>query len=171
MVVDDDRLFALFEAIRAVLRTGGVEPYEVSSAARPGFEAVHNGLYWTGGEYLALGAGAHGFRRHGHDGIRWENERNAQRYMRAALAGQPAERARETIDAETWLEEQLLTGLRLDRGVAVDPELRRRFDAAARDQIAKGLLEEVDGRWRLTDKGRPILDRVVLNLVTGPAAR
>jgi putative oxygen-independent coproporphyrinogen III oxidase len=167
MLVDEDRLLALFEAVRARLRSGGVEPYEVSNAARPGFEAVHNSLYWTGGEYLALGAGAHGFRREGPGGTRWENERNAEWYMRAALAGHPAERVRETIDAGTWLEEKLLTGLRLDRGVTLAPELRRRFGTAARHRIAAGFLEEVDGRWRMTDKGRPVLDRVVLDLVTG----
>ena len=50
-------------AIRAALRRAGLRRYEVSNFARPGFESVHNRLYWSGESYLGLGAGAAGCRR------------------------------------------------------------------------------------------------------------
>lgn len=165
LVAPEDDQAAIYEGTRAALAAAGIFPYEVSNAARPGFEAVHNTLYWTGGEYVGLGAGAHGFRRDGEEGERWENERHAGRYVEAALAGRPRETFRERIDAAARLEERVLTGLRLDRGLVVDAALEARFGAAARRLAAEGLLRTDGGRWRVTDRGRLLLDRVVVRLV------
>ncbi len=57
---DDDRLWAITEAGAATLRTAGFDDYEVSAWCRPGMVSRHNLNYWTFGDYLALGAGAHG---------------------------------------------------------------------------------------------------------------
>src|SRR5690606_25545949 len=45
---------------RARLAEGGFERYEVSAYARPGFRCTHNLNYWRFGDYLGIGAGAHG---------------------------------------------------------------------------------------------------------------
>lgn len=169
LLVDDERLEAMYGAVRAALRGGGLEPYEISNAARPGFEARHNSLYWTDGEYLALGAGAHGYMHRGEGAERWSNVRSAKGYMAAALAGAPAEESREAIDADGRLEDRVLCGLRLDRGLAVDAALDRRFGASARRLADQGLLDGLPRRWRATDRGRAILDRVVLELVAEPS--
>lgn len=163
----EEALLEMFLEVRAALRGHGVVPYEISNAARPGHEAVHNGLYWTLGEYVGLGAGAHGFRRVAAGGERWENERHAGRYVRAALAGAPAERGREVVDPDTLLEERVMTGLRLDRGLPVDAELAARFGARAAELTAAGLLRSEEGRWAATERGRPLLDTVIGRLI-GP---
>ncbi len=168
LTAPDDDLAVAYDAIRAALRARGVLPYEISNAALPGHEAVHNTLYWTGQPYLALGAGAHGFLSDGRRGERWENERHAGRYMAAALSGAPAESWREVLDAETLLEERILTGLRLDRGVRVDADLEARFGAAARRLARRGELRIDARRWAATDRGRAVLNRVVLDLVSEP---
>jgi oxygen-independent coproporphyrinogen-3 oxidase len=49
MTVSEDRAQADDQAVRGVLRRAGFDRYEVSNWARPGFEAVHNRRYWTGG--------------------------------------------------------------------------------------------------------------------------
>jgi oxygen-independent coproporphyrinogen-3 oxidase len=174
LTTDDDALADAWHATRGRLRDAGVQPYEISNAARPGREAVHNGLYWTMGEYLALGAGAHGFLRGpaSTGGERWENERHAGRWMRAALSGKPAERFRETIDAETFAVERLLTGLRLEAGTWVPEDEVARFRAAFVVAEARGLLERTPSprgsqggeRVRLTDRGRPLLDSIVADI-------
>ncbi len=56
----DDEVVAQGRALRAALRRGGLRRYEVSNFARPGFEAVHNSIYWESGWWLGLGAGATG---------------------------------------------------------------------------------------------------------------
>lgn len=167
LLVDEERLLTMYRAVRSTLAAHGIEPYEISNAARPGREAVHNNLYWTGGEYLALGAGAHGFRRVGDGAERWQNTRHPKRYMRSALAGSPGDEGRETLDAEEVLEDRVMCGLRLDRGLTVDDVLRQRFGAAARRLAGAGLLEGLPTRWRATERGRVILDRVVLELIAG----
>lgn len=169
LLVDDGRLLAMYGAIRAALRDGGIEPYEISNAARPGREAVHNTLYWTDGEYLGLGAGAHGFVHRGAGGARWENARHAGRYMRAALDDAPAEASREAISPDDRLDDRVMCGLRLDRGLPVDAALEARFGATARRLAGEGLLTGLPDRWRVTERGRAILDRVVLELLSAAA--
>lgn len=171
LTADEDVQVAVYEATRAALRAGGLVPYEISNAARSGYEAVHNGLYWRMAEYLALGAGAHGFRYASPaartSGVRWENERHAGRYMAAALAGRPGERFREVVDARTLLDERAMTGLRLDAGLEVDAALRAAFGAAADRLVGEGLLAApTPERWVLTDRGRLLMNRVVAELTT-----
>ena len=48
------------DAGRAYLAQAGLNRYEVSAYAREGFESVHNMNYWTFGDYVGIGAGAHG---------------------------------------------------------------------------------------------------------------
>lgn len=48
-----------YEALRETLGAGGFGQYELSNWARPGKESRHNGLYWSGGEYVGLGPAAH----------------------------------------------------------------------------------------------------------------
>ena len=57
---DDDRLWAIIEAGMTTLHNAGYDDYEVSAWCRPGMASRHNLNYWTFGDYLALGAGAHG---------------------------------------------------------------------------------------------------------------
>ncbi len=57
---DDDEVYAAYEAGRALLRERGYLQYEVSAYARAGAECRHNLNYWEFGDYLGIGAGAHG---------------------------------------------------------------------------------------------------------------
>ncbi len=178
LTADEDVQVEVYERTRDALGIAGILPYEISNAARPGREAVHNSLYWNMDEYVALGAGAHGFRwvpdaeggvqtQPGGvpTGIRWENERHAGRYMKAALAGTPAHRQLESIDAETLRCERVMTGLRVDRGLAIDAELESAYGQAAQKLEGQGLLDRsTPGRWRLTSRGRLVLNQVVATL-------
>ncbi|MFC4260740.1 radical SAM family heme chaperone HemW [Marinobacter lacisalsi] len=57
---EDDSLWAIWQAGRERLTQAGFSDYEVSAWARPGQASRHNLNYWTFGDYLAIGAGAHG---------------------------------------------------------------------------------------------------------------
>lgn len=57
---DDDRLWEIYQRGGDCLRAHGFHDYEVSAWSRPGMASRHNLNYWTFGDYLALGAGAHG---------------------------------------------------------------------------------------------------------------
>jgi len=57
---DDDSAWDMQEACQARFAAAGLEQYEVSAYARPGHECRHNLNYWHFGDYLGIGAGAHG---------------------------------------------------------------------------------------------------------------
>jgi len=57
---DDDRLWDIYCQGADFLRHNGFNDYEVSAWSKPGAASRHNLNYWTFGDYLALGAGAHG---------------------------------------------------------------------------------------------------------------
>ncbi|MDP3715836.1 MAG: radical SAM family heme chaperone HemW, partial [Burkholderiales bacterium] len=59
-VPDDDAAAAMQAAVETRLADAGYGHYEISAFARPGLPARHNLNYWTFGDYLGIGAGAHG---------------------------------------------------------------------------------------------------------------
>ncbi|HJV07347.1 MAG TPA: radical SAM family heme chaperone HemW [Chromobacteriaceae bacterium] len=86
----DDELSAdMQEAIEARLAEAGFQHYETSAFARPGRRCQHNLNYWQFGDYLGIGAGAHG-KISQHDGIRREmRHKQPAAYLVAVAAGQP----------------------------------------------------------------------------------
>ena len=112
---DDDAAEMYLEAM-ARLDAAGYEQYEISNVARPARQSRHNLKYWTDGEWLGFGCGAHSTRR----GVRWKNLSSTTEYIAAvASGGQTAVERRVLTDREA-LEEALFTGLRLTCGIDVD---------------------------------------------------
>jgi putative oxygen-independent coproporphyrinogen III oxidase len=153
----------MYERVMATLARAGFEHYEISSWARPGRRAVHNSLYWTGGEYVGLGSSASSFRRVAGGGAeRTANARSVDDYLRGAPAAQ-----HETLDAAQVEREAMWLGLRLLDGIdraahralhGVDPATRH---AAELDRLAaEGLVEVTPDRLRLTRRGVLFADEV-----------
>ncbi|HEY5011592.1 MAG TPA: radical SAM family heme chaperone HemW, partial [Acidimicrobiia bacterium] len=74
---DDDDQADKYAIVDARLVDAGFAWYEISNWARPGQECRHNLLYWTGGDYLAIGCAAHGYT----NGRRWWTVRTPERYI------------------------------------------------------------------------------------------
>ena len=147
-------------AVRAALGEGGYERYEISNYARPGYEAVHNSLYWRGIEYVAAGCGACGFERVGRGARRYANDRSPERYMERVAAGGLGEASAEEVTPEEHLRERIFTGLRLASGLdlaALEDDLdlpaRARF-APQIERLCQDGIAEFDGRvLRLNERG------------------
>ena len=109
----------------ARLAEAGYRFYEVSNAARPGREAVHNRAYWTLAPYLGLGPSAHSF-----DGVsRWWNEPAYARWLRLLAEGQAPVVGHEILGDQQRRLERIYLGLRTSEGVVLDAaELRRELD-------------------------------------------
>jgi len=160
----DDSLAARYEAAGRELASRGYEHYEISSYARPGFRAVHNSLYWSGGDYLGLGAGAASFVRDaGGGGQRWTNVRSAAAYLRAPPGQAVAERT--PLSAAELTEDLLWLGMRTADGVA--EELFTGREAAVEKLIRADLARTGGGRIRPTMRGFLLHDQVARWIVAG----
>jgi putative oxygen-independent coproporphyrinogen III oxidase len=163
---DDESAADMQERIEEVLGNAGYEHYETSAFAKPGHRARHNVNYWTFGDYLGIGAGAHGklsFRDH----VRREARQRAPRaYMDAALAGN-AVQEKNDVDAASLPFEFLMNALRLVEGfpTALFAErtglpiavVERELQAAERD----GLIERDLAAIRPTLKGQRFLNELL----------
>ncbi len=165
----DEAVSEMGDAVRGELRKGGYGRYEISNYARPGREAVHNSLYWRGGEYAAAGCGACGFLREGGGGVRFANDRSPERYMDRVESTGIGDASSEHVSREDHLRERLFTGLRLAEGIDLaalerdlDLPVRSRF-AAQIGRIVDECLGELDGTvLRLNDRGLDLHTEVSL---------
>lgn len=169
--VDDDTEATMADMATTVLPAAGFDRYEISSFARPGFEARHNTSYWDGSDYLGVGAGAHSFSRRPAPGRRWENERLPARYLAAVAATGTAVAAQERLTEAQARGEFCFSGLRRMAGVDADAfherfgvELAAAFPHVAA-LLADGLVERAGGRVRLTERGRRFADTVAASFV------
>jgi putative oxygen-independent coproporphyrinogen III oxidase len=166
----DEDVVEMAATLREVYAAHGLARYEISNHAREGYSSRHNALYWTGGEYLALGVGATGMLRTPSP-HRYVNLRSAEAYLRAVEQGTLPEASREELGLEELFAERLAMGLRLRSGVdwvAVcrayeqDPEPRRVEVARL---VEHGLAALDGGRLVLTDAGADLHSAICARLI------
>lgn len=159
---DDDAWRAMYGGIVDDLEAAGLHRYEVSNAARPGHEAVHNRGYWEDRPYLGVGPSAHGYAP---DGTRWTDVADTAAWL---VADDPvAQRERPTgLEAAA---DRIIAGLRGVQGVDVDQLAARtghRPEPTAIDRLVRGgVLQVVGGRMALAPEGFYVADAVTAALV------
>jgi len=147
----EDAVASMYERAVERLRCAGLERYEISNFARPGFESAHNLKYWRREPYLGFGSDAHSF-----DGT-WRS-RTAE--SAAEYVEHPGVMERSAADASG---EPFYLGLRLTQGIFTDFS---RFRIAVERFTRDGLLEIAGGRLRLTDRGVLLSNEVFAEFVT-----
>jgi oxygen-independent coproporphyrinogen-3 oxidase len=166
-VPDDDLTAQFYETACERLNAAGIEQYEISNFARPGFESRHNLKYWTRQPYLGFGVDAHSmlpttiyFQRTKAEAVRLETTPDFDRYFESPTWGSGH------VDRQLAIEESFFLGLRLNRGIDWE-ELCGRFrsDLApyrslVEHFLTQGLLEEHGRRIRLTGRGRLLSNEV-----------
>ena len=115
---DDDLASDMLDAIVARTGDAGLQRYEVSAFARTGHRCRHNLNYWQFGDYLGIGAGAHGKLSYPHRVIRQVRWRDPKTYTEQALAGQAMSNDDEVPRADLPFE-FMLNALRLRDGFAL----------------------------------------------------
>lgn len=139
-----------------LLTAEGYRHYEISNFALPGHECRHNLNYWSGGEYIGLGAAAHS-----HVGrVRSANLENIAEYVRTVENGRSVEAFSETLTEDQMLLEKMFLGLRTDEGAEMPMTPR------VVDLVNRGFLEAVsEHKFRLTRKGKLFADSVIEALI------
>ena len=157
---DEDVQAARMETAAEILGAAGLDRYEISNWARPGHESRHNLVYWRGGDWLGIGAGAHGHWQ----GRRTWQVRAPQRWVEHVEAGEEPLGGEEILTAEQRREERLLMGLRIREGVRRD-EVEPIDESAAAAMAEQGLIVDDGERIRVTDAGRALTGAIVLRLL------
>ncbi|MDH5534813.1 MAG: radical SAM family heme chaperone HemW [Betaproteobacteria bacterium] len=115
---DDDASAAMQVAIEAALAAAGYEHYETSAFARPGMRARHNLNYWTFGDYLGIGAGAHSKLSFRDRILRQMRYRQPTEYMTNAVNGAAVQQEQQVDTREIGFE-FMMNALRLTEGFAL----------------------------------------------------
>jgi oxygen-independent coproporphyrinogen-3 oxidase len=163
---DDDLAADMQELVEARLADAGFAQYETSAFAQPGQRCQHNLNYWTFGDYLGIGAGAHS-KLSSHESIwREARHRNPRAYLEGAARSdfistrQPVARADlpgEFMMNALRLNEGFLPRLFTERTGLPLAVIEESVLAARRD----GMLETVDGHIRPTPRGRRFLNQLL----------
>jgi oxygen-independent coproporphyrinogen-3 oxidase len=160
----DDDAAAMYLGAMTRLDEAGYEQYEISNVARRGRRSQHNLKYWTDGEWLGFGCGAHSTR----DGVRWKNISSTPDYIgqvgRAASAAVDVRR----LTPEERLGDALFTGLRLVDGIdgnAIQTrygvDVWRRYGPDLEPFIEAGCLRRDGARLHLTRQGMLLAHEVM----------
>jgi oxygen-independent coproporphyrinogen-3 oxidase len=160
----DDDAAEMYLTAMARLDGAGYAQYEISNVARAGFRARHNLKYWTDGEWLGFGCGAHSTA----DGRRWKNVSATDEYVARLAAGQsPAVDVR-ALSADERLGDALFTGLRLSDGVDLEElggrykvDIWRRWGAELKPFVDGGLVTRQGARLRLSRHGMLLAHEVM----------
>jgi putative oxygen-independent coproporphyrinogen III oxidase len=171
---DPDATWDIQQAGQALLAEHGYAQYEVSAYAQPGRRCRHNLNYWRFGDYLGIGAGAHGKLTDpetGHIARTWKIK-HPQHYLDARH--DPARQGgREHVAPDALPFEFLMNALRLREGypealfaerTGLDPA---RLEPELGACVADGLLEHHGGNVRCTATGYNFLDNVLQRFLHG----
>ncbi|MDH3614838.1 MAG: radical SAM family heme chaperone HemW [Gammaproteobacteria bacterium] len=161
---DDETVHEIQGRGQVLLGEGGYRQYEVSAYARDDKMCRHNLNYWLFGDYLAVGAGAHGKVTDGHGVRRYIKPTNPLQYMETIEAR--SENALSTpLAGDNLIFEFMLNALRLTEGFSESVFCERtglgagELQEAMREVRDKGLVSrEIDSRWRPTALGRRFLN-------------
>lgn len=163
---DDDTSATMQEEIEQRLVQHGYVNYETSAFAQPGMQCKHNLNYWTFGDYLGIGAGAHSKLSFHDKLIRQSRHKHPKRYMEFVPQGKAVDQEwRIELDALGF--EFMMNALRLHDGFSPDLFQQRTglplitIRDKLQDAVQQGLLEHQETRIRPTFKGRRFLNNLL----------
>lgn len=159
---DEDTAAECYLAYYKVLEDAGYRHYEISNAARPGYESRHNTVYWRLGEYLGIGPGAAGY----YGGRRYKFPEDMAGFL---AAGNVWTLPLDEGPGGDW-EEALMLSLRLAEGLT--PPLAARYGQDYAGLLRRagplekaGLLRADGERISLTDRGFLLSNSIIVALL------
>jgi oxygen-independent coproporphyrinogen-3 oxidase len=162
----EDEIDAIFEQNLELLTKAGYQRYEVSAYAKKGQECKHNLNYWRFGDYIGIGAGAHGKLSFPNKITRQVRERQPEAYMTAMENKGNALIESKEIAAKELPFEFMLNTLRLTDGVATNTFSERTglplhvISKALTQASQKGLLDVDPSKLKATDQGLRYLNNL-----------
>ena len=166
-LADDDTVMNRLKVVAAFLKDIGLERYEISNYAAPGYECRHNLAVWRGEDYVGLGEGAHG-----RVGLRRTRNCFDMSFVSSPTSSPSSYVSRlpssrvpvvETVTPEADAKERRLFRLRTREGLDATgyPEWLPALDKFA----AEGLLVKEASVYRLTERGTEVCDSILAEIV------
>ncbi len=149
----DDEALDEIKLIATFLKSIGLNRYEVSNYAAPGYECKHNIATWRGEDYIGLGLGAHGR-------IGCMRTRNMMNINLRSLKDSPET---EEVDAEFDFKERHLFALRTSEGI--DESLRSEWSRILDGFVNQGLVWKDKTKYKLTQRGYEVCDTILTELI------
>jgi oxygen-independent coproporphyrinogen-3 oxidase len=156
----------LYELTEILCAEYGLNPYEVSNYAKTGFASKHNLNYWQGGDYIGVGAGAHGrIKTLQNEWLATSTYKSPERWLHHALNHQHAIQETQTLSEIERAEEILLCGLRLRDGISL--HLVSSAIKPAKLELYQSLkLVEIHANQLIaTKEGQPVLEKIASELI------
>lgn len=162
----DEDAAAMYELTQDLCAGAGLPAYEVSNHAKLGEECRHNMCYWQYGEYVGIGAGAHGRVRDANDGVRATvTHKPPEMWLRQVREQGHGLASCEQLYSDEQKEEAFMMNLRLTQGInkaawqaRFGTPLEALLDAGALAALAADkYIENTDAVLRTTPKGRLVL--------------
>ncbi len=164
-LLDDEEQLQMLNEAEQILESAGLQRYEISNYARPGYECRHNLACWRGQNYLGFGCAAAS--RVGNR--RWVNRPDLDTYYKAV------KRDEEILSPATDAVERVIFGLRMREGIDLDAILQAtgmagtvqdgQWRAILAGLQSEGLVLNLGTRWSLTSKGYALADHVAVELM------
>lgn len=158
----------MYEFVMEFLESKGLQHYEISNFAKPGYECRHNEVYWTGHPYFGFGPGAARYL----NGKRELNHRSVITWLKRIAAGESPLSEQEELSPEDRAREAIVFGLRRRVGINVSEfalrygfELYELAETAIQKNVSLGLMEETNTHVRLTNAGCLLADSVVVDFI------
>ncbi|MCG3268437.1 radical SAM family heme chaperone HemW [Yoonia sp. I 8.24] len=163
---NDDVAADMYALTQDICAAANFDCYEVSNHARPGFESIHNQIYWRYGDYAGIGPGAHGRLTLGGDRYATEAPLAPMQWLAQVSKTGNGDSLRCKLSTEDQRSELLLMGMRLREGVLIERiGITENIKINISNLTDLGMVNTSAGRLVVTEKGRPILNAVLRELL------
>ncbi|MCY4314302.1 MAG: radical SAM family heme chaperone HemW [Gammaproteobacteria bacterium] len=168
---DHDLLYLMQTELQALFEDHGFMQYEVSAYAKHGKQCKHNLHYWTFGDYLGIGAGAHS-KILAEDGVlRIWNEKHPRNYQDKVTNG-TSWKNHQPVNRDDLLVEFMMNALRIRKGISLD--LFERRTLLSRGELLthaqafcdEGLLLLENDQMQCTEQGYLFIDEIIERMIS-----
>lgn len=168
VTVDDETDRLMYENSCRLLKDSGYMQYEISNFAKSGYNSKHNVAYWVRSPYIGIGCAAHSY----FNGERYSNPSDLSEYINTSDIGKFAS-SRDILSVTDIIEETVMLGLRMNDGFDMNKiynetgiDFEQKCNATIQKLTNCGFLLSDKGILKLTDSGRNILDRIIVELIS-----
>jgi oxygen-independent coproporphyrinogen-3 oxidase len=165
---DEEEILEMDAITRLTTTAAGLCQYEIANYALPGRGCRHNLNYWFNGDCFAAGAAAVSYQ----NGVRERRLADPEEYIRRIGQGKTVVEDREELSRETSFRETVIVGLRLVEGIERQRLIKRYgldpveyYGNTLARLITGGYLTLAGDRLLITDKGRPLSNQIMAELV------